>query len=312
MVTKSIEMGPAIEVSGLCKTYRPRHEPAVVALDQVDLVVAAGQAVGLLGARGAGKTTIVRLLGGYARPTAGAIRLRGHDLRAERAVALAQIGGLWTDRAALPSGRTVRDHLARLAQASDTGVERLLRATTLWEQRDTAVRDLSPGQRRLVTLASALAADPPILLLDEPTRGLDGAEARAVLAAIRNVMRSRTVVLATAHVAIACDLCERIVLLDAGRLVGEHTRGELLDLLRQERYTIRVKGHLSPAWSEWFDGMTVANEDGGEAAISGLIADQSALHGVLARIHALNLPLLSVSRAEPSLGEILTQLYGET
>ena len=98
-------------------------------------------------------------------------------------------------------------------------------------------------------------------------------------------------------------------MLNNGRLIAERTRQELLDLFRQERYTIRVKGRR-PTWSEWFDDMTIVNEEGGEAVISGPIPDQSALHGILARVHTLNLTLISVSRSEPSLDDLFTQLYG--
>ena len=69
--------------------------------------------------------------------------------------------------------------------------------------------------------------------------------------------------------------------------------------MEQERYQIRVKGHLSAGWSDWFDGLTLTNLDGGEALISGAIADQAALHGVLVRMHALNLTLLEVRRVAP-------------
>jgi hypothetical protein len=69
--------------------------------------------------------------------------------------------------------------------------------------------------------------------------------------------------------------------------------------MEQERYQIRVKGHLNAGWSDWFDGLTLTNLDGGEALISGAIADQAALHGVLVRMHALNLTLLEVRRVAP-------------
>jgi ABC-2 type transport system ATP-binding protein len=307
-------MNAMIELRGVRKIYRPRGEPAAAALRDVDLTVAPGQTVAVLGAPGAGKTTMIRLLGGLLKATAGAIRLGGHDLGIQRAAALRQVGVLPAD-AALPRSRTVQQHLMQVGRALglapavlDTFVESLLHDTSLWASRNTSIRALPPGQRRMVALTSALIAGPPIVLLDEPTRGLDEAEARAALAAIRQATRGKTVVLATSRLSIACDLCERIVMLEQGRVVGERMRGELLGLLRQERYTIRVKGHLGAAWSEWFDGLNVVNEQGGEGVISGPIADQSALHGVLARIHALNLPLLNVSRAEPSLEDVFVQL----
>jgi ABC-2 type transport system ATP-binding protein len=309
-------METMIKLWSLGKTYRPRTGSAVIALYDMELEVAAGQVLGVLGPPGAGKTTMIKLLGGRITPTAGTIQLRGYDLASERDAALRQVGLLAADPPRRSRHRTVWEYLVRsgrphgLEQAVlEARIEVVLQEMNLRAQRNASIPALSAGQQRLVALASALVADPPILLLDEPTRDLDGAAARAVLAAVQNVARAKTVVLATAHVAIACDLCERMIVLSNGRLVGERTRTELLTLLRQDRCTIRVKGHLSTTWSEWFDGLTVVNEDGGKAVISGPIADQSALHGVLGRIHALNLPLLSVSCTEPSLDDILTQLY---
>jgi ABC-2 type transport system ATP-binding protein len=308
-------METTIELHSLRKTYRPRAGPAVAAVQDVQLTVAAGQTVGILGAYGAGKTTIIKLVGGLVKPTVGTVRLRGHDIVSERDIALRQVGVLLTDRPVQPAGRTVTEHLLYAGRASDlerhklqTRVEQLLHQCDLWTSRNSIIRRLSPGQQRLVALSSVLIADPLIVLLDEPTAGLDGADSRAILTVVRHFLRGKTMLLATSHVAIACDLCERVAVLNNGRLVAERTRQELLDLFRQERYSIRVKGHLSPSWSEWFDGLTMVNEEGGDAVISGPIADQSALHGVLARVHALNLTLIDVSRSEPSLDDVFTQL----
>jgi ABC-2 type transport system ATP-binding protein len=310
-------MDVMIAMRGVGKTYRPRGRPAVAAVHNLELTVAAGQAVAVLGAPGAGKTTVIKLLGGLARPTAGTIVLGGYDLARERAAARGHVG-LPAAEPALPSGRrSAQEYLLRAGRARGlreavlgARVETLLHETNLWAYRHDDARALSPGQRQTLALASALVADPPIVLLDEPARDLAGAEARAHLAALRAVTRGKTMVLATSRAAVACDLCERIAVLSHGRLAGERTRGELLDLFRRDRYSIRVKGHLGAAWSEWFDSLAVVNEEGGEAVISGPIADQSALHGVLARIHALNLPLLSLSRAEPSMDDVFSQLYG--
>jgi ABC-2 type transport system ATP-binding protein len=188
-------------------------------------------------------------------------------------------------------------------------IERLLHACDLWASRNARIRSLAPAQQRMVALTSALVANPPIILLDEPTAGLEEPDARSVLSAVRRILNDTTSVLATSHAAIACDLGERIAVLHKGRLIGERPRQDLLELFQEERYSIRVKGHLGPSWSEWFDGLTVVNEEGGAARITGRIPDQAALHGVLARIHALNLPLLDVRRAAPSLDEIVVQLY---
>jgi ABC-2 type transport system ATP-binding protein len=312
-------METMVELRSLGKTYRARSYPAVIAIRDVDLTVTAGQTIGVLGPPGAGKTTLIKLLGGLLKSTAGTIQMRGYDIGTERNAARQQVGTLVPERPIRFGHRTLREYLAQDAQARDreqivleARIDAVLHEMNLWPQRNVIVRMLSPGQQRLAALVSALIADPPILLLDEPTRDLNRAEARTILTAISNAMQGKTVVLATAHVAVAYDLCERMVVLRNGRLVAECTRSKLFTLFQQERYSIRVKGHLSDAWSEWFDGLTIVNESGDEAVISGPVADQSALHGLLARVHALNLPLLSVSRDEPKLEDVFTQLYGNT
>ena len=170
---------------------------------------------------------------------------------------------------------------------------------------------LSAGMQQRLSLARALMSDAPILLLDEPTHGLSVPEAGEVIAAVRAVHTpGRTIVLATSHLAIACDLCDRVAILQGGRLVMEQAVPDLLDLLRQERYQIVLKGHLDQRWADWFDGLTMTHTRQGETVLSGVLADQAALHGLLIKVRNLNLPLLAVNRIEPDMDDTLRQLLG--
>ncbi len=308
-------MSTALTIDSLSKIYRPRRGSTVTAVDRLSLTIPSGQVFGLLGSHGAGKTTVTRLIGGLLRPTAGRIVLHGHDIARDRGLALQQRAILiGMDRH--PQGRrSVRKTLLQAGSrinwrpgALVDNVDRTLTDFELWQQRDQPVHLLRPAEQRIVALACAVLANPPILLLDEPTAGLDGADARLVLSALRRAIGVRTVLLATAHVAVACDLCERIALLSSGRLIATQPVQELLDGLRSEQYEIRVKGHLNSAWSEWFDGLTITNAENGEATITGAIPDQAALHGLLARVHALNLPLLGVRPIEPDVDDVFTYL----
>jgi ABC-2 type transport system ATP-binding protein len=278
--------------------------------------------LGVLGAPGAGKTTLVKLIAGLIHPTAGQVRVLGYDLRRERDAARPQIGVLLGRSRTVTGRRSVAELLLQTAStpATQQGLagrvpaargERLLHELNLWACRDDPVGMLPRGMQRRVALARVLLPDPPILLLDEPTWNLAAPEAGEVIAAVR-AMRApdRTIILATSHLALACDLCDRVAILDRGRLVREQAVLEILDLLRQERYQIRVKGHLDQRWAEWFDGMAISHTTQGDTLLTGVIADQAALHGLLARVRDLNLPLLAVQRIDPDVDEVLGYLVG--
>jgi len=142
----------------------------------------------------------------------------------------------------------------------------------------------------------------PILLLDEPALGQDplGLKDRLRTLACEH---GTTVVLATRCLDVARGLCDRVAVLSQGRLVAEWEARFLEDsLLGRAYYQIRVKGHLQGSWSEWFEDLALIPGEDGEMFLSGPIVDQAALHGVLAKLRDLGLPLLSVSRCDLDLG----------
>ena len=147
----------------------------------------------------------------------------------------------------------------------------------------------NPGLR-----ARAIPAE-PILLLDEPAFG---AAPRAVEGWLRELAREhgKTVVLATRELDVARELCDRVAVLSQGRLMAEREARFLADqFFGLKFYRIRVQGHLEDSWSEWFEGLTLTRVDEGEMVLSGPIVDQAALHGVLAKVRNLGLPLLSLT-----------------
>jgi ABC-2 type transport system ATP-binding protein len=277
----------AIEIEELSKTYR--HAQAVVNLT---LSIPTGQVLGLLGPNGAGKTTALKLLAGLLLPDKGSVHLNGYDVVRERELARQQV-------AAVVQG--MRQPGGRLARG---GAEVLLRELGLWECREVPVGSLSHGLQRRAVLADVLSADVPILLLDEPTFGLDRHGAHTIGIWIRRLAceRDKTVVLATCQQQLAQDLCDRVVVLQNGHLVADVPVRSGLGLDRPATYQIRVKGGLDARWAAWFDGLTVtAVRD--ETIIAGPVIDQPALHGLLVKIRDLGLPLVSVHRVEPELVE---------
>jgi len=229
----------AVRLDGLSRSHRGRRgAPDVLAVDDVSLVVEQGEVFGLLGPNGAGKTTLVRLLVGVLTPGAGRVTLLGHDVRdAGRLVAwLAQEEPALVEipvRLAVETTGRLRGLGRRAARAAATD---LLEELDLGELAARPMTTLSGGQRRLAQLATALVGDRPVLVLDEPTTGLDPAARRAVWAALRRrqAVRGTTVVLVTHNVLEAEAVLDRVAVLDRGKVIACDTPRGLKALVCDE------------------------------------------------------------------------------
>ncbi len=185
-------------------------------LHGVDLSVARGEVVALMGPSGSGKSTLLRALAGLEPPTAGRVELAGIDVTAEPAEArFPRLALVVQDPARHLLTEHVRDEVGFGLTDAAPRVEAALAALDLTAHAPRHPRDLSVGERERVVLAAALAAEPDVLLLDEPTRGMDPAR-RGELAAL---LRGRTAVVATHDPAFAAAAADRVVHLDAGRIV---------------------------------------------------------------------------------------------
>ncbi|MGY1435085.1 ABC transporter ATP-binding protein [Streptomyces reniochalinae] len=257
---------PAVRVEGLVKTYpavRARRGtpavPAVRATDEVCLDVRRGEIFGLLGPNGAGKSTLVRQLTGLLRPDAGAVEVLGHDLvrHPERAARLLAYLGqestaldeLTVSLAAETTARLRGMPLAAARAARDE----ILAELGLEELAGRALKKLSGGQRRLACVAAALVGERPLLVLDEPTTGMDPHARRAVWAAVdrRRAERGATVLLVTHNVIEAETVLDRVAVLDRGRVIACDTPGGLkaavgdevrLELVWRERAPVELPG----------------------------------------------------------------------
>jgi ABC-2 type transport system ATP-binding protein len=224
--------GTAYEVRGLEKSYRGAPEPAN---RDITLDIPAGAVFGLLGPNGAGKTTLVRQLVGLVGPDAGSLLLFGHDLRADRVVAARLVAYLAQDEPAL-ADLAVRRAIETTARLRGTPrIDAARQAADLIDElglesiaHEPLVR-LSGGQRRLACVASALAADRQVLVLDEPTTGLDPVARRAVWAALRRRrdQYGTTIVLVTHNVIEAETVLDQVAVLDRGRVIACDTPGRL-------------------------------------------------------------------------------------
>ncbi len=309
----------AFELIELSKIYGRGKETPVRAVENLSLSVPVGQVVGLLGPNGAGKTTTIKMMCGLVAPTSGRVLLSGYDVARERPMAVRQVG------AVLEGARNVYWQLSAWQNLLYFGrlkglprkliaprAESLLRSLDLWERRHQAVGGFSRGMQQKVAIAAALIADPPILLLDEPTLGLDVQTARTVKHWIAQLAheQGKTIVLTTHQLALAQELCDRIAIIHQGRLLTDLPVRVLLDRFRQDLYEIRLGGSLPAGAAPWLDGFSVTSEDGG-SRIRGSIPDQARLYDLLVQLQTLHVPLVAVEPVEPNLEDVFVQILEE-
>ena len=215
-------MAAVLKVRNLVKQY-----PGVRAVDGVSFSIAEGQCFGLLGPNGAGKTTTVEMMEGVTGPTAGEVLYRGEPLGARfRAEA-----GIQFQKTALQDFLTVRETLALFSRlyARRRDVDELIRTCALEQVADRDNRKLSGGQMQRLLLAIALANDPRVLFLDEPTTGLDPQARHNFWDLIRSIKaEGRTVLLTTHYMEEAYFLCDVIAIMDRGRIIAEGPPSRLL------------------------------------------------------------------------------------
>lgn len=315
LCSNSQEQTPAIKITTLSKSYL-RRKSTIKAVDNLNLSIPKGQVFGFLGSNGAGKTTTIKMICGLILPTEGEVQVNGYTVAREHSMAMQQLGAVlegtrnvyWRLSAwenLMYFGRLRGYHGKKLAIRA----EQLLRELDLWDRRKDLVRTFSRGMQQKVAIACSLITDPPIVLLDEPTLGLDIQASRTVKEWIARLAReqNKTVVLTTHQLDIAQELCDRIAIMSHGQLLTDKPLNELLSVFQQEYYHIRIKGTVESHWHSCFDGLTIESENG-ETLLIGPIVDQSTLHRYIDEVHRLNLPLLSINRVEPNLEDIFVHL----
>ncbi len=310
-------MKAAIKIESLSKTFRSRGGNEVEAVSRLDLTVEPGQVFGFLGSNGAGKTTTLKMACGLVMPTTGTVRLNGYDVGRQRGQAMRQIGAVlegtrnvyWRMTAwqnLLYFGRIKGVSSSKLLKAR---AERLLRELDLWERRKDPVGEYSRGMQQKVAIAAALIADPPIVLLDEPTLGLDVQASRTVQEWVVQLAKERgkTVVLTTHQLDMAENLCDRVAIMSRGQLLAHRPTGELLDLFRREFYQLRLRGVVEAEKAGAFPGFT-ASQENGHTVLSGEVGDDLSVFELVERARLAGMDLISVTPATPNLEEIFVEL----
>ena len=220
-----------IEAEHLTKQYG-----ALVAIQDVSFTVRRGEILGFLGPNAAGKTTTMRILSGYMPPTAGKARVAGYDVTSDSLEVRRRIGYL-PETVPLYPEMTVRGYLEYMAALRGVAkpavaAGRAMEACAVADRRDSLIGKLSKGYRQRVGLAQALVHDPEILILDEPTIGLDPRQIIEVRNLIKGLGGDHTIILSTHILPEASQVCERVMIINKGRIVAEDTPERLTGRLR--------------------------------------------------------------------------------
>ncbi len=304
---------PAIEISGLTKIYGSSDTPSV---DDVSLSVPAGTVFGFLGPNGAGKTTTIKILSGLLAATTGTTLLNGYDVTRQRSAAMQQFGAVlegsrnvyWTLSAwqnLLYFGRLKGMSSAHAAARA----EELLKGLDLWERRDESVGGYSRGMQQKVAVAAALIADPPIVLLDEPTIGLDVEATRTVMEWIRTLSRERgkTVLLTTHQMNVVEELCDRVAVIRKGKVIADMPTEQLLSQFRErDAYEVRIEGDLPELSLP--PGFTARRLDEDTTIISGRVRDPQEVYTLVDRLRDRRAVVQSLSQVQPDLEDVFMGL----
>jgi daunorubicin resistance ABC transporter ATP-binding subunit len=306
----------AIVAEGLRQTFGD-----VVALDGLDLEVEAGTVFGLLGPNGAGKTTFVRILATLLRPTAGRASVLGHDVVAEPLAVRRRIG-LAGQFAAVDEELTGRENLemvGRLYRLS--GSEARARAGEVLDRfglvdaADRRVSTYSGGMRRRLDLGASLTGRPPVILLDEPTTGLDPRTRQELWKTVGELRRDGTTVLLTTQYLEEADrLAQRIAVVDQGRIVAEGTAAELKSTVGTEVLVVRVADPAMVAdAAACLADLAAGDEplvDAAAGEIRLAVSEPGASGEAVRRLDTRALPIAAVELQQPSLDDVFLTLTG--
>jgi ABC-2 type transport system ATP-binding protein len=306
---------PAVETSGLVKAFGTTR-----AVDGVDLQVPSGSVYGVLGPNGAGKTTIIRILATLLRPDAGTARVFGHDV-VPAADAVRRRVSLTGQYASVDEDLAGRENLVLLArllgfsrQQARVRAGELLDAFGLAEAADRLVKTYSGGMRRRLDITASLIVTPQLLVLDEPTTGLDPHSRNQVWDVVRALVADgTTVLLTTQYLEEADQLADRIAVIDHGRVIAEGTPGQLKASVGAGALQVRVPDLAQRAHAERVLAQALGvpvHPTSDPATLSARVDDADRVVGVLVELSNAGITLADFALGQPSLDEVFLALTG--
>jgi len=306
----------AIAIRGLEKVYgRSGKSAGKHALKSVDLEIPRGSLFGLLGPNGAGKSTLINIMAGLVIKTGGEMKIWGYDIDREPRQARAAIGVVpqelnidpfFTPRALLE----LQAGLYGVPPAERKTME-ILGRVGLADKAEAYARTLSGGMRRRLMVAKSMVHDPPILVLDEPTAGVDVELRRQLWDQVREMNRQGVTILLTTHyLEEAEELCDRIAIINHGRVIASDTKDGMMRRLDNKELALSLDRDLAvlPPALAAFNGQLA----GPRRIVFHYRASQSPVAGILRTVGALGLGVVDISTTEADLEDIFLQLTRET
>ena len=303
-----------IEAESLVKRFG-----RTVALDGVSFRVNSGEIVGLLGPNGAGKTTVMRILTGYLAPTSGTARVAGNDVQ-EKPLEVRKRIGYMPETVPVYGELTVRDYLRFTGELHDipagetaTRIEACMEQSGVSGVSNRLIGHLSRGFRQRVGIAQALLHNPELLILDEPTVGLDPTQVVEIRQLIRQLAQTRTVILSSHILPEVSQICSRVIIIDRGRIVAEGTQEALERTLKgAERLFVELRT-AGPGIAEALGRMSGVRTVTPETGRDGAFTIESDLgHDIRDELFALaarnNWPIIELRPVSMSLEEVFSRL----
>jgi ABC-2 type transport system ATP-binding protein len=300
----------AVSVRGVTKTYKGGFE----ALKSIDLDIRRGEIFALLGPNGAGKTTLISIICGIVKPSGGTVTADGHDVRRDYRLTRSKIGlvpqELSTDafETVWASVRFSRGLFGR--DRDDKHIEKVLRDLSLWDKKDAKIMTLSGGMKRRVLIAKALAHEPSILFLDEPTAGVDVELRHDMWQMVRRLRETGvTVILTTHYIEEAEEMADRVGVISRGELILVEDKNVLMRKLGKKQLSISLQApmHVLPEGLDEY-ALELANDGTTLTYTFDAQSDDTGIAGLLRRLGDRGVDFKDLHTLESSLEDIFVSL----
>jgi ABC-2 type transport system ATP-binding protein len=302
-----------IEIAGLTKTYAS----GLQALRSVSVNIRRGEIFALLGPNGAGKTTLINIVCGIVRPTSGTVKVDGHDIQRDYRVTRAKIGlvpqELHTDMFETVWGTTSFSRGLFGHAPNPAHLERVLRDLSLWDKRDSKIMTLSGGMKRRVLIAKALAHEPEVLFLDEPTAGVDVELRRDMWGLVRRLRDGGvTVILTTHYIDEAEEMADRIGVINKGELILVEEKAALMKKLGKKQLTLHLVQPMGavPRGLEGFN-LRIRNSGSELEYTFDAREEHAGMPALLRRLDELGIAFTDLQTRQSSLEDIFIDLVHE-
>jgi len=313
-------MSLMVEIKNLSKRYKSLFKKRdILAVDGIDLQVKKGEILGFLGPNGAGKTTTIKLICGLLKPTGGEVFIDGIEVEKHKKKVLPKLGAVLEGTRNSHWPLTVKENLYYFGNlknirgpALKRRIDHLLNFLDLQNKADIPVKLLSQGMKQKLATALALISDPSLILLDEPTSNLDVKSSRLIKEKIMDLAKNegKTVVITTHNMDVAQEVCERVAVINQGRIVALDRVENLIHLFSDERYEFKLQNHFN--WEKLKEYPSIKEllfqPHDGYNSISFALKETDGLYDIMDFLKREKVVINSINKKEASLENIFLRL----